>query len=87
MVGEVRGVGLIAAVELVYDKDTKFQGEKPGTLGPIMNKALQRHGVISRAILDSAAFCPPLIIERSQIDEILGAIDKSLADVEKEAGV
>ena len=84
LVGEVRGIGLIAAVELVYDKVTKFQGEKPGTLGPMMNRALQRNGVISRAILDSAAFCPPLIIERNQIDEILAAIDKSLSDVEKE---
>ncbi len=87
MVGEVRGIGLIAAIELVYDKATRFQGDKPGTLGMMMNKALQRNGVISRAILDSAAFCPPLIITKPQIDEILAAIDKSLDEVAREAAV
>lgn len=87
LVGEVRGVGLIAAVELVYDKQTKFQGEKPGTLGMMMNKTLQANGVISRGILDSAAFCPPLIINRNQVDEILVAVGKSLDEVATEAGV
>jgi 4-aminobutyrate--pyruvate transaminase len=78
LVGEVRGVGFIAAVELVYDKETRDQGEKPGTLGTLFNKALQENGVISRAAIDIAAFCPPLVIKRDEIDHILGAVEKSL---------
>lgn len=82
LVGEVRGIGLIAAIEFVYDRSTKDQGEKPGTLGLMMNKALQENGIVSRAMLDAAAFCPPLIIERNEIDQIVDAIAKSLDAVE-----
>ena len=84
IVGEVRGVGLIAAVELVTNKETKAGLEKPGALGVHINKALQRNGIISRSIVDSAALCPPLIIERKQIDEIISAMHKSLDEVQAE---
>ena len=82
LVGEVRGVGLIAALEMVLDKETKSAGEKPGTLGLAMNQALQANGVISRAMIDAAAFCPPLIIERAEIDTLISAVAKSLDDVQ-----
>ena len=81
LVGEVRGVGLIAAVELVLDKESKFQGDKPGKLGGMMTAALTENGVISRAIVDAVAFCPPLIIDAKQIDTLVGKVAKSLDDV------
>ena len=84
MVGEIRGVGMIAAVELVMNKKTKSGLEKPGALGLHMNKALQRNGIISRAIVDAAALCPPLITKRNQINEIITAISKSLDEVQAE---
>ncbi len=84
IVGEVRGIGMIAAVEMVMDKEAKTALEKPGALGLHMNKALQRNGIISRAIVDSAALCPPLIIERKQINEIISAFRKSLDEVQAE---
>ncbi|MGB7286854.1 MAG: aspartate aminotransferase family protein [Salaquimonas sp.] len=87
LVGEVRGVGMIAAIEMVLDKKTKFQGEKPGTLGPKMYQIMQHNGVITRGIMDAVAFCPPLIIERNQIDEIISAVGKSLDELAKEVGV
>ena len=84
LVGEIRGVGLIAAVELVMDHEAKTGLEKPGALGLHFNKALQRNGIISRAIVEAAALCPPLITERSQIDEIISAMSKSLDEVQAE---
>lgn len=84
LVGEVRGVGFIGAMELVYDKESKDQGEKPGTLGMMFNKALQENGVISRAMIDAAAFCPPLVIERKEIDYLLDATERSLEMVAKQ---
>lgn len=87
LVGEVRGVGLIAAMELVLDKKTKFQGETLGTLGPKMYQIMQKNGVITRGIMDAVAFCPPLIINQNQIDEILSTVDKSLNEMAKEVGV
>lgn len=80
-VGEVRGVGLIAAVELVTDKKSKTAGAAPGEMGLFANKALIEEGVIIRNIQDSVALCPPLIIDRGQIDDLLGAIERMLEKV------
>ncbi|MCZ0963260.1 aspartate aminotransferase family protein [Paracoccus benzoatiresistens] len=86
LVGEVRGVGLIAAIELVEDKATKSVAT-PGRLGTMMNAALLRNGLISRSMTDAAAFCPPLIITRAQADEMFEIVAKSLAELEAEEGV
>lgn len=81
LVGEVRGVGLIAAMELVNDKATKSV-KTVGQLGGLMNVAMQRNGLISRNMGDTVAFCPPLIITKAQADEIFEITAKSLAEVE-----
>ncbi len=86
LVGEVRGVGMIAAVELVTDKKTKQAGEVPGQLGGAMNKFLQGNGVIVRNMADAFALCPPMIIIPSEIDVLLGAIEKSLDQLQSEMG-
>ena len=85
IVGEVRGVGLIAAVELVEDKGAKSVAT-PGRLGGMMNAAMQRNGLISRNMTDAVAFCPPMIITRQQADDMFEIIAKSLAEVEAEVG-
>ena len=84
LVGEVRGVGLIAAIELVTDKEKKIAGDAPGQIGLKANKQLIENGVIIRNIMDAIALCPPLIIEKSQIDDLLDAIEKSLDQVNEE---
>lgn len=84
LVGEVRGKGLIAAVELVGNKETKEPLEKAGVLGLMGNNALLRNGVICRNMLDTIAFCPPLIINEKQIDEIISALGKALDEVAAE---
>ncbi|NIZ14867.1 aminotransferase [Phaeobacter sp. HF9A] len=71
MVGEVRGKGLIAALELVSNKTTgaTIQGGKGGSTAV---KACQDNGVILRAVGGNAlAFCPPLIITKQEVDEML----------------
>ena len=83
-VGEVRGVGMIAAVELITDKVSKTAGEQPGQMGLAANHALLEEGVIIRNIMDAMAFCPPLIIERKGVDTLLGAIEKTLDKVHKQ---
>jgi 4-aminobutyrate--pyruvate transaminase len=85
LVGEVRGVGLLAAVELVTDKAGKKGLEQPGQLGGLANANLHSVGVISRNMGDALAFCPPLIISESQVDDLLGrfrqALDATLASL------
>ncbi|NDV88536.1 aminotransferase class III-fold pyridoxal phosphate-dependent enzyme [Aurantimonas aggregata] len=81
LVGEVRGVGLIAAVELVTDKAAKTALEKPGALGAHAFAILQKNGIISRPIGDALAYCPPLIIEKAHIDLIVETTRKSLDEL------
>lgn len=85
LVGEVRGVGLIAAVELVEDKQAKSV-TTPGRLGGLMNAAMHRNGLISRNMTDTVAFCPPMIITRQQADDMFEIVAKSLAELEAEVG-
>ncbi|WP_019171585.1 aspartate aminotransferase family protein [Pseudaminobacter salicylatoxidans] len=84
LVGEVRGIGLIAAIELVADKATKAPWGQPGALGALTNGLLQQNGVISRNMGDALAFCPPLIITRAQVDEIISALKTSLDEALKQ---
>ncbi len=72
LVGEVRGRGLIAAVELVADKATHRNFDPALRMGPRLSRHFEAHGVISRALAgDVLAFSPPLIITRAEIDEML----------------
>jgi 4-aminobutyrate--pyruvate transaminase len=84
LIGEVRGVGMIAAIELVTDKAAKTALGTPGTLGTKVNAALQGLGVISRNMGDALAFCPPLIITDAEIDTLLGRLEQALDSVAAE---
>jgi 4-aminobutyrate---pyruvate transaminase len=80
LVGEVRGVGLLAAIELVRDKATKAPfPASVGAAGRVVAKC-QDHGVILRALGDSIAFCPPLVITESEIGEMLARFDRAFAE-------
>jgi 4-aminobutyrate--pyruvate transaminase len=85
LVGEVRGVGMIAAIEFVLDKQRKVAAATPGAVGGIASRMLQERGVILRNMLDAIAICPPLIVNNSQIDELVGTIAGVLDDMKPEA--
>jgi 4-aminobutyrate--pyruvate transaminase len=84
LVGEVRGVGLIAALELVLDKGRKTAAATPGAVGGIASRMLQERGVISRNMLDALAICPPLIVTKTQIDELVATLSGVLDDMKGE---
>lgn len=80
LVGEVRGKGLIAAVELVANKTTG-QAFADGKVGGFAAARCQHHGLIVRPVAGSSlALCPPLIITREQVDEIIDKMSLALAD-------
>jgi len=79
LVGEVRGVGLVGAVELVANRHTKAAFDPIGKVGAECLKNCQDNGLICRAIGDVMAFCPPLIITPAQIDELFDKFDKAMA--------
>jgi 4-aminobutyrate--pyruvate transaminase len=78
LIGEVRGVGLVAAIELVATKDDGTQLKDPGQLGAMVAKELQNNGVIVRNMVDAIGFCPPMIINADQIGDLLRAVRVSL---------
>ena len=82
LVGEVRGRGLLGAIELVANKEkgTAFVG---GAVGGYAQKMAQDSGLLIRAVAGSSlGICPPLIITEAQIDEMMDklsiALDKTL---------
>jgi 4-aminobutyrate--pyruvate transaminase len=77
LVGEARGVGLIAALEIVAPEG-RAEEFAPGKLGAGLNAHFLKNGLISRNMMDAMAFCPPMIIEAPQIKQILSAVEKSL---------
>ena len=83
LVGEARGVGLIAALEIVAPEG-RAEEFAPGKMGAGLNAHFLKNGLISRNMMDAMAFCPPMIIQSAQISEILAAVEKSLDGFETE---
>ncbi|EJN25472.1 adenosylmethionine-8-amino-7-oxononanoate aminotransferase [Pseudomonas sp. GM79] len=83
LVGEIRGTGLIAAVELVTDKQTKAPFAAVGHLGRNLAARTQHHGMITRNIGDAIAFCPPLISTEKEIGLIVDRFSMALDDTTK----
>jgi L-2,4-diaminobutyrate transaminase len=82
-VGEVRGEGLLAAVEFVEDKEKRTFFDPSRKIGPAMASALLEQGVIARAMPqgDILGFAPPLCLTREEADIIVGATVKAAEKV------
>jgi adenosylmethionine-8-amino-7-oxononanoate aminotransferase len=89
-VGDVRGLGLMCAVELVKDKETK----EPFGWGPAaashpysrrVAELMEERGLLTRTFM-SIQLCPPLVISKEEIDEMVAIVDDSLSVAEREFG-
>jgi 4-aminobutyrate--pyruvate transaminase len=81
IVGEVRGLGLIGAVELAADPKARKPFDPQRSVGAYLVKRAQAHGLILRAMAgDIIAFSPPLVITEHEIDDLLARFDRALAD-------
>ncbi|WP_298281573.1 aspartate aminotransferase family protein [Acidocella sp.] len=78
MVGEIRGIGLIGAIELTADKRTRKFFEKNGRVGTICRDFCIENGLIMRAVRDTMVFSPPLIISDEEIDQFVRLAKKSI---------
>jgi 4-aminobutyrate--pyruvate transaminase len=82
LVGETRGVGLIGGIELVADKASKRAFLPSHGIAPKGASFAQEEGLITRAILDTLALCPPLIITEPEIDEMFDRMTRALDKLE-----
>ncbi|MEE4661970.1 MAG: aspartate aminotransferase family protein [Halieaceae bacterium] len=83
LVGEARGVGFVAALELVADKATRARFDKDGSAGALCRKLSVESGLVMRAVGDTMIIAPPLTLNPEQIDMLLEravmALDKTQA--------
>ena len=83
LVGDVRGLGLIGAIELAADPAARKPFEPGRGVGAYLVRQAQAHGLILRVMAgDIVAFSPPLVISEAEVDEMLEKFDRALADTE-----
>ncbi|WP_374990490.1 aspartate aminotransferase family protein [Pseudomonas sp. G34] len=78
LVGEVRGVGMLGAIELVKDKATRARYPSDKAVGMICRGHCFENGLIMRAVGDTMIISPPLVISKSEIDELVDKARKCL---------
>ena len=87
IVGDVRGMGLLQAIELVADRDTKEPFSEDQRIHERLNERFKKYGLILRMRSPIISIGPPLCITRAEVDEIVHALDLSLWEVEGELGI
>ncbi|HEY0685113.1 MAG TPA: aminotransferase [Steroidobacter sp.] len=82
-VGEVRGVGMLAAVEFVADRDTKRRFDPALKVGARVSAAARKRGLIARAMPhgDILGFAPPLILTQADADQIVAITCDAVEEV------
>ncbi len=83
IVGEVRGVGMLAAIEFVADREKKLRFDAGLKVGARISKAARDRGLIARAMPhgDILGFAPPLVTTREEVDEIVSIAEAAVRQV------
>lgn len=82
-VGEVRGKGLMFAIDLVSDKRTRASVDPMSPLPKQLAMATQSAGVIVRNVGPKIIISPPLIFQPSHVDELIGALHQAFDEVDR----
>jgi len=88
LVGEVRGIGLIGAVEFVESRSPARPFDRSLRVGPRIAKRCLERGVITRALpdADTIAFSPPFVVTEDELDEMVATARAAADDVAAELG-
>jgi len=88
IVGDVRGMGLMACIECDIRKDGKTDDKLSAKAGSLVDKHCQKLGLIVRPIGGRCVMSPPLTITKAQIDDLVGilqeGIRRTMADMQSE---
>ncbi len=83
-IGDVRGVGLLLGIEMVEERKGKtLFPPKKAIVPKLIDKALQR-GMITRGSLHVWILAPPLIVTKSEVDQIVDILDDSMKELQRE---
>ena len=80
-VGEIRGKGLMCAVEFVRDRATKAEFDPAERVGERLNAEVQRRGLFSRLRGDVFCLAPPFVTTRDELDRMANILADSVAAV------
>jgi L-2,4-diaminobutyrate transaminase len=80
----VRGMGFMLGIELVQDKVARAPFPREKLVGRRLLRKLFARGLISRALGDTLVFAPPLVLKRSELDEIVTKFKGGLDDLLRE---
>lgn len=78
LVGEARGLGMLAALELVPHKPSRQFFQPRGKVGTRCRAICVENGLVMRAVEDTMIIAPPLVISQSEIDELIEKAWRSL---------
>jgi putrescine aminotransferase len=78
LVGETRGKGLVAALEIVQDKQTNSRFPAALQAGMTCREFCFNNGLVMRAVGDTMIISPPLVITEEQVDELVNLARLSL---------
>jgi 4-aminobutyrate--pyruvate transaminase len=84
LVGHGRAIGLVGAIELMADGDQKAPFDPSLRVGARVAEWALEYGLILRPLGDVISFCPPLIIDRAEIDFLFDAATRALDRVASE---
>jgi putrescine aminotransferase len=87
VVGEVRGVGTLAALQLVKDKDTREIFTVEDGAGIFCREAAYNQGLIVRAVGQSIVLSPSLVITHAEIDELVDKLRRALDETARHFGL
>lgn len=79
IVGDIRGLGMLLAVELMADKKTKAPLDPKLNAGSWIREWCWNHGMILRNNADILVIAPALILSEDEADEMLGKIDQAVS--------
>jgi putrescine aminotransferase len=86
IVGEARSLGLVGAIEIVRDKASRERFHKDLGAGTRCRDICVDNGLVMRAVGDTMIVSPPLIVEDTHVDELVGkawqALDLTAASLE-----
>ncbi len=87
LVGEVRGLGMLGAIELVAHKGSRTFFRDRGRVGLICRDHCFRNGLIMRAVRDTMILAPPLVMTKQHVDELVEKAGRCLDLTAKDIGV
>jgi len=87
IVSEVRGLGMLWAIEMMADRDTRTKFDAKLGVGDFVRDWCWRNGMILRNNGDTLVIAPPLVMTKAEVDLMLGRIDAAIQAAMKHFGL